>query len=501
MADYKFYALFTSNKVGKPGITVTIDVYKSADDSLVVNNAAANEIAGGLYSYIYQTSNRDDYIAVFKTADTTVDQQNIPAMVSKEQILIVDFGVTVDPLQMTTMLTNAIPTLVNSSTSVTAIKAKTDNLPSSPAASGEYTTALTAIQADLDNPAQYKADVSGLALETTAQAIKAKTDTITTPPTTAQIADAVWTRTTRTVTNTIPSAATIANSVWSAATRTLTTAFPTPPTAAQIATAVWAETVRTLTSYPTQLTQADIRQAVGLIAANLDSQLAGLDTKIDNLPAPDNTGIAGIKAKTDQLTYTEGKVNANATIDASGLATEATLNAVKAKTDQLTFVNGKVDANATATVDTSGLATEATQQSILSMLSSDPLPVRIDGIVGSTITATRGNDWFIAIEGLTLDGKIQLAIKRNDNQPDDRSALFVDSATGLITLNGKPATDPTLASLTFSGGILTLSVDASVTAQLSAVSYRYGIQSVGGTVSEKYGGEFVVNADVVRATE
>lgn len=378
MADYKFYALFTSNKVGKPGIAVTIDVYKSADDSLVVNNAAANEIAGGLYSYIYQTSNRDDYIAVFKTADTTVDQQNIPAMVSKEQILIVDYGVTVDPTQMATMLTNTIPTLVNSSTSVTAIKAKTDNLPSSPAASGEYTTALTAIQADLDNPAQYKADVSGLALETTAQVIK---------------------------------------------------------------------------------------------------------------------------TKTDQLTYTEGKVNANATIDASGLATEATLNAVKAKTDQLVFVNNKVDANATATVDTSGLALEITQQGILSMLSSDPLPVRIDGIVGSTITVTRGNDWMIPIEGLTLNGKIQLAIKRNDNQPDDRSALFVDSATGLITLNGKPATDPTLASLTYAGGILTLSVDASVTAQLSAVSYRYGIQSVGGTVSEKYGGEFVVNADIVRATE
>ena len=259
-----------------------------------------------------------------------------------------------------------------------AIKAKTDNLPLSPASSGEYTSALTAIQNDLDNPAQYKADVSGLALETTAQVIK---------------------------------------------------------------------------------------------------------------------------TKTDQLTYTEGKVNANATIDASGLATEATLNAVKAKTDQLVFVNNKVDANATATVDTSGLALEITQQGILSMLSSDPLPVRIDGIVGSTITVTRGNDWMIPIEGLTLNGKIQLAIKRNDNQPDDRSALFVDSATGLITLNGKPATDPTLASLTYSGGILTLSVDASITAQLSAVSYRYGIQSVGGTVSEKYGGEFVVNADVVRATE
>ena len=48
-------------------------------------------------------------------------------------------------------------------TNIGAIKAKTDNLPLSPASSGEYTSALTAIQNDLDNPNQYKADVSGLA--------------------------------------------------------------------------------------------------------------------------------------------------------------------------------------------------------------------------------------------------------------------------------------------------------------------------------------------------
>ena len=55
---------------------------------------------------------------------------------------------------------------------ISAIKSKTDNLPASPAASGEYTSALSAIQADLDNPNQYKADVSGLALEATLTAIK-----------------------------------------------------------------------------------------------------------------------------------------------------------------------------------------------------------------------------------------------------------------------------------------------------------------------------------------
>lgn len=44
-----------------------------------------------------------------------------------------------------------------------AVKAKTDNLPPSPAPAGEYDARLVTIQADLDNPDQYKADISALA--------------------------------------------------------------------------------------------------------------------------------------------------------------------------------------------------------------------------------------------------------------------------------------------------------------------------------------------------
>ena len=45
---------------------------------------------------------------------------------------------------------------------IDAIKAKTDNLPAVPAPANEYDVRLAAIQADLDNPSQYKADVSGI---------------------------------------------------------------------------------------------------------------------------------------------------------------------------------------------------------------------------------------------------------------------------------------------------------------------------------------------------
>ena len=44
-----------------------------------------------------------------------------------------------------------------------AIKPKTDLIPASPAPANEYDARLVTIQADLDNPSQYKADVSGLA--------------------------------------------------------------------------------------------------------------------------------------------------------------------------------------------------------------------------------------------------------------------------------------------------------------------------------------------------
>jgi len=68
----------------------------------------------------------------------------------------------------------------NSDANVTAIKAKTDGLPISPAPSGEYDAELAAIQADLDNPAQYKADVSGLATASALSALDGKVDAIDT---------------------------------------------------------------------------------------------------------------------------------------------------------------------------------------------------------------------------------------------------------------------------------------------------------------------------------
>lgn len=83
-------------------------------------------------------------------------------------------------------------------TNIGAIKAKTDNLPLSPASSGEYTSALTAIQNDLDNPNQYKADVSALATTAHVQEVEDKVDAI--PVDTTVIAGQVWSYPSRSLT-------------------------------------------------------------------------------------------------------------------------------------------------------------------------------------------------------------------------------------------------------------------------------------------------------------
>lgn len=126
--------------------------------------------------------------------------------------------------------------------------------------------------------------------------------------------------------------------------------------------------------------------------------------------------------------------------------------------------------------------------------------------VASTVTATsitqvRGNDWSIDITGLTLySTKIQFALKNSYDDTDADAVLFIDTTTGLITVNGAAGT-AAQASLTYVGTTLTVVVDAAVTALLPAGGYKYGIQGIGATglVQESYGGDFIITSDVVRA--
>ena len=82
-------AAFRAAKVGKSGLTVTVDVYELGDDGSVgsiVTGASATEVgSSGVYTYLLAGASVDvngQYIGVFKTSDGTVDQQHEYSAVS-----------------------------------------------------------------------------------------------------------------------------------------------------------------------------------------------------------------------------------------------------------------------------------------------------------------------------------------------------------------------------------------------------------------------------------
>jgi hypothetical protein len=229
---------------------------------------------------------------------------------------------------------------------ISAIKAKTDNLPASPAAVSDIPTAdIAAIKSSTDNLPSDPADqslvesaISALSIPTVVQ-IRTELDSSSTKlanldaTISSRLASADYNAPTS-----APTAASVASAVWSAATRTTTggtvdtlTNAPDVPTEGEIASAVWSAASRqitggvvdTLTNAPASVTPTDIwshatrtlTSASGPTAIEirqeLDSnstQLAAIKAKTDNLPAsPAATGdipsanISAIKAKTDLL--------------------------------------------------------------------------------------------------------------------------------------------------------------------------------------------------------
>ena len=256
---------------------------------------------------------------------------------------------------------------------ISTIKSKTDNLPASPAASGEYTSALSAIQADLDNPNQYKADVSGLALEATLTAIKGAT----------------WT----------------------------------------------------------------------------DETLVGLMTAIEGISAGSGASVADIL----------NALLASYTVSGSVGEALGRLDNVQAKTD---------------------LITTGTTLTIAS------------AVVGSTITAHRGDTLSAALENigaLTNYSKLWFTVKRDYDDADTAAVIQIEKTGGLLYLNGAVGTagNGSLTINDVASGDVTIVLNASETAKLSPGNYQYDIQilrSAGTPVSTLTYGEFVVPADVTRAT-
>lgn len=86
MADLIFYAHYIASKVGKTGLTPTIDVHRitraTGATVEIVTADAMTEVGDG--AYLYRTGSADlttfDYVAIAKTTDATVDQQHLACM-------------------------------------------------------------------------------------------------------------------------------------------------------------------------------------------------------------------------------------------------------------------------------------------------------------------------------------------------------------------------------------------------------------------------------------
>ena len=93
MADYEFAAQFTASKVGKTGLTVTVDIYRRGTVGAIATAQSATEQGGGVYVYTHTDATAASYFAVFKTADTTVDLQEIASW-SIEQVPLIDASIS-----------------------------------------------------------------------------------------------------------------------------------------------------------------------------------------------------------------------------------------------------------------------------------------------------------------------------------------------------------------------------------------------------------------------
>jgi hypothetical protein len=213
------------------------------------------------------------------TLETLSDE--IAAVKAETAAILVDTGTTLDG-NITAILadTNELQAELadggRTDLLIDAIKAKTDVIPASPAPANEYDARMTAIQADLDNPTQYKADVSGLATQTSVNAI----------PTSPLLA---------------------ANYV--------------APDNASVG-AIKTKTDQLVFTTPNKVDASATIDPTGLATS---ADLAVVDENIDE-----------IKAKTDQMAFTvPNKIDASATVDPTGIATSEELEIIGEKVDDV----------------------------------------------------------------------------------------------------------------------------------------------------------------------
>jgi hypothetical protein len=205
----QYVAWDTTNNVGKTGDSAnhTLKIIKDGTAATPTNSPAE----------VDSTNCPGVYKLALTAAEMGYNVITLAGKSSTSGIVIIPVTVTTEGGNLDAAVSSRAP---ESGGNIAAVKAKTDNLPASPAAIGSAMTLTSAYDAAKNAAPESGGNVA---------AIKAKTDNLPASPA---------------ATGDIPSAATIAASVWGSATRTLTSF-------GSLVADIWAYATRTLSSFGT----------------------------------------------------------------------------------------------------------------------------------------------------------------------------------------------------------------------------------------------------------
>ena len=142
-------AQFIASKTGKTGLTVTVDIHEVQAGlgtiTLVVNAGATTEIGNGMYAAEYASATVGRrYLATFKTADATVDQQHVACWMTE----VADVGrIPTGGIATTTFSAGAIDAAAINAGAITSAKFASGAITADAIASAAITAAKIAAAA------------------------------------------------------------------------------------------------------------------------------------------------------------------------------------------------------------------------------------------------------------------------------------------------------------------------------------------------------------------
>ncbi|HEX8309932.1 MAG TPA: hypothetical protein VF614_01365 [Chthoniobacteraceae bacterium] len=557
-----FHAFFTESKIGKSGLTVTIDVYRGA--TLVVTAGSATAIGGGLYSYTLASGSvttEAGYTAIFKTATTTVDQQHIPALwtVGTAGVENLNAPVADVPAGILATPSNKLATDASGRTSanIVQVAGQTANASAAvtfPASIGTSTFAGGAVasvaadvgitQAGADKVWSTSArslttfgtlvsdiwgatgrtltaisDSTGVGtLLTRLSALRAGyLDKLNVAGALAQAGDAMaLTPAERTATANEVEAQIIDDTdpekVLQAITDKIASVNPSLGglTLGAIASAVWANNTRSLSEFGFSVTVATNNDKTGYALAVAAPTAAQNATAVRAELALELGRIdTTIGSRMATFAYTAPNEN---------VATAATriLSMLELQSGSTYRFTAGALINAPAGEGGGGSVGALTpeQQAQLDTIEAHTALISPGGfevrspvtISGNKISVTAGDSWsipFTALGSLVGAQKVWFALKKRISDTDEDAVLFVD-LTGLNTLNAEDSSDAALASLTIEDatvGNLRLDVDEAATLEIPAVGGFWAVKTLTatGNAVTLASGPFSVSAGTVLA--